>query len=288
MPTYREYLDEMTASGAYCTDPIGKCLRERFAINGVPRKDIHLCIRDSDTYAAAKRGDDLSKRFSLQRSVKAWLKWTHNFSQHTPAMPECIWVDWSSGVFKQELTEHYGCLSDVNDCLWGRDDDGQWFKLTTPMSCQPSEPRNAMEDFETCIASYKDEPETTRKALIDARLGQGKFRESLLMVWNNKCSVTKCSTEQLLRASHIKPWRDSSNIERLDKFNGLLLIPNLDLAFDRGLISFSDTGRILISGRLKDRDQSLLGINPTLQLACVYPENRSYLQTHRKLHNFSE
>jgi 5-methylcytosine-specific restriction protein A len=56
----------------------------------------------------------------------------------------------------------------------------------------------------------------------------------------------------LLKASHIKPWRDSDNAERLDIYNGLLLIPNLDSAFDKGYISFDDGGKIIISDMIKD------------------------------------
>ena len=51
----------------------------------------------------------------------------------------------------------------------------------------------------------------------------------------------------MLLASHIKPWRDSNHQERLDKFNGLLLLANLDKAFDLGFISFDDSGKVPIS-----------------------------------------
>jgi hypothetical protein len=47
--------------------------------------------------------------------------------------------------------------------------------------------------------------ETERQAVIKARLQQGKFRDSLDRVWDNKCAVLGCSTRELLRASHIKP-----------------------------------------------------------------------------------
>jgi len=83
---------------------------------------------------------------------------------------------------------------------------------------------------------------TEKDALVKARRGQGKFREAVLSYWGN-CAVSNCSELFLLRASHIKPWKDSTNTERLDRYNGLLLNPNLDAAFDKGLISFADDGK---------------------------------------------
>lgn len=83
--------------------------------------------------------------------------------------------------------------------------------------------------------------ETTRKRLIDARLGQGNFRERLIEYWMG-CAVTGLTLVNILRASHIKPWHLSSNFERLDAFNGLLLSPNMDALFDQGYISFTKQG----------------------------------------------
>jgi hypothetical protein len=80
--------------------------------------------------------------------------------------------------------------------------------------------------------------ETTKQALIDARRGQGNFRDQLMARWDNSCAVTGCNQPQVLRASHIKPWKKCSNAERLNPYNGLLLSANLDALFDRGLVSF--------------------------------------------------
>jgi hypothetical protein len=61
----------------------------------------------------------------------------------------------------------------------------------------------------------KDVPETERNAIIAARLGQGFFRANLMRVYKRKCAVTGTDIPELLRASHIKPWRDCDNPERL-------------------------------------------------------------------------
>lgn len=102
--------------------------------------------------------------------------------------------------------------------------------------------------------------QTEKQQLTKARIGQGAFRESQIAMWG-KCCVTGCSFVSVLRASHIKPWRDSTNAERLDKFNGLLLSPNLDALFDKGLITFSDSGDVLKSKLLSADVCKALGVS---------------------------
>jgi hypothetical protein len=63
---------------------------------------------------------------------------------------------------------------------------------------------------------------TTKQRLVDARLGQGQFREQLLEIWNGKCAITYCDIKVILRASHVKPWSQSNNQQRLDPANGIL------------------------------------------------------------------
>ncbi len=102
---------------------------------------------------------------------------------------------------------------------------------------------------------------TTRFALINARLGQGKFRADLEDIWENSCAVLEIQTRELLRASHIKPWRNSDNNERLDKHNGLLLSAHLDALFDKGLISFDENETILIAEGDKEFKKSTITLN---------------------------
>lgn len=87
---------------------------------------------------------------------------------------------------------------------------------------------------------------TERAQLIKSRIGQGKFRLELLENCGT-CPITQINDPQLLIASHIKPWSVSTNIERLDVYNGLMFTPTFDKLFDNGLISFEDNKRILIS-----------------------------------------
>jgi len=90
------------------------------------------------------------------------------------------------------------------------------------------------------------------------------------------------TTDSLLRASHIKPWRDCSDEERLDFNNGLLLIPNLDVAFEQYLIFFDDKGKILISRRLNETSKKILGINDSMSLRKFTPPLMQYIMDHRE------
>ena len=92
------------------------------------------------------------------------------------------------------------------------------------------------------------------------------------------CAVTGYRNTQMLLASHIKPWRDSNHQERLDKFNGLLLLANLDKAFDLGFISFDDSGKVLISHYLEAPD--VLGLREDMSFN-VMAEHKPYLRYHR-------
>jgi putative restriction endonuclease len=87
---------------------------------------------------------------------------------------------------------------------------------------------------------------TEREQLVMARRGQGRFKQNVRMV-ERRCRITQVDRLEHLRASHIKPWRNSSNEERLNGENGLLLTPTIDHLFDRGFISFENNGRLLVS-----------------------------------------
>lgn len=123
---------------------------------------------------------------------------------------------------------------------------------------------------------------TTRKAVVDARVGQGVFRTHVIKRWDGCCSVTGASVVQALVASHIKPWADSTNDERLDPCNGLLLVGTLDRLFDSGLITFDKSGLIRISNEVPVEDYDALGLYPDLRLRLVPPGTEPYLALHRQ------
>ncbi len=122
---------------------------------------------------------------------------------------------------------------------------------------------------------------TEKENLIKSRVGQGIFRKKLISIWNG-CSVTGCGMTDLLIASHIKPWAQSTNEERLDAYNGLPLIPNLDKLFDRGYISFQNNGKIILSKHLQSEEYELLGVSNRLRLnRQITSKHIEYLTYHR-------
>ena len=122
---------------------------------------------------------------------------------------------------------------------------------------------------------------TSRQATVATRVGQDKFREKVIKYWKT-CAVTGCNVTSLLKSSHVKPWAVSDALERLDAFNGILLIPNLDSLFDAGLISFTDGGAILISPALSAGAYQSLGVTPAMRLRKVNTAHLPYLRYHRE------
>ncbi|GDY28294.1 hypothetical protein AHAT_41840 [Agarivorans sp. Toyoura001] len=131
--------------------------------------------------------------------------------------------------------------------------------------------------------SLKSKPgSTTRKTNSEARIGQDYFKAAVSEVCKGRCVVTgvKDQTPSILIGSHTKSWADSNDEERMDGHNGLLLAPHIDKLFDRHLISFSESGYMLVS---KNLDESVLlawGINPNKQLLLT-PKQHDYMSFHR-------
>lgn len=139
-----------------------------------------------------------------------------------------------------------------------------------------------VKDIELDIQEVQDAQvnATTRAALIDARLGQGRFRRELMRRWNSACAVTGCRVGAVLRASHCKPWRSANNRERLDSNNGLILAANLDALFDVGLISFDDSGEMLVASVLTTCELKELGL-PRRLVRTPGAKLKTFLEFHR-------
>lgn len=127
-------------------------------------------------------------------------------------------------------------------------------------------------------------PTTTEaERLVVQRVGQDVFRNGLVDYWEGRCPLSGLAVVELLRASHIKPWADcDTDAERLDVFNGLLLAPHLDAAFDRGFVTLDDEGHILLAHALNASDRAALGFDGPLQAAMLTDSHRAYLRWHRE------
>jgi|GEM_PF-1748558 hypothetical protein len=121
-----------------------------------------------------------------------------------------------------------------------------------------------------------------KETIIKSRVGQGAYRQKLIERWGAKCSVSDYSNIDLLIASHIKPWKDCNNQEAIDPDNGLLLTPNVDSLFDKGLLTFNDDGSIVFSSRLNLVDIQEFGISNNLKLSDITPKLVEYLSYHKE------
>lgn len=142
-------------------------------------------------------------------------------------------------------------------------------------------PNELLHAFEKQTAVLPRSTEAER--FVVQRVGQGIFRAGLLEYWEGRCAVTGLAVPELLRASHIKPWADCvSDAERLDVFNGLLLAPHFDAAFDCGYITVADDGTVVVSEELGDGARHLLGLGSPQYITALTPGHRAYLHWHHE------
>lgn len=172
------------------------------------------------------------------------------------------------------------------DSIHGKNGYDSWF-ATTPDTLNAFPPESAIADDPASeilseLEALSALPETERQSLVLSRVGQGEFRAQLVSYWKG-CAVTGAVCIPLLKASHIKPWRESNNKERLDVFNGLLLSPNIDTAFDTGHITFDPQGKIVLSNAIAGTSAFQLHINAKLRINqnLLRPEHQAYLEHHR-------
>ncbi|WP_223523967.1 HNH endonuclease [Pseudomonas sp. A-B-26] len=144
---------------------------------------------------------------------------------------------------------------------------------TSPDAIQNAQEQRKIEQSEL--------PSTIKELLIKARVGQGLFRRRVLQ-WSSHCHLTGVTDPDFLIASHIKPWKDSDNQERLDGHNGLMLAPHVDRLFDRGWISFRDGGELLVASGAADVLKAW-GIDLNTNVGPFPKKCHTYLEHHRKL-----
>jgi 5-methylcytosine-specific restriction enzyme A len=125
--------------------------------------------------------------------------------------------------------------------------------------------------------------DTERSGLVTTRVGQGAYRKSLIHRWEYQCAVTKFNDPRILIASHIVPWKDSSDAQRLDVDNGILLSPTYDALFDRHLITFENSGRIILSDQIEYEAFKKIGVSGKEKIQKVLSQgNLSYLSMHQQ------
>jgi hypothetical protein len=131
-------------------------------------------------------------------------------------------------------------------------------------------------------------PQTTEvERLVLQRIGQDIFRAALMDYWGARCPITSITDPALLRASHIIPWAECDDAQRLDVHNGLLLSALWDAALDKCLVSFANDGTALASPELGAAARTALDLERAPRLSNLRDAHRANLAAHRAPHGFS-
>lgn len=136
------------------------------------------------------------------------------------------------------------------------------------------------EGQERKIQNRTDIGATEKYQLVLSRLGQGRYRKNLKQ-HEVGCRITGITDGRFLTASHIKPWSRSNDFEKLDGNNGLLLSPHVDRLFDRGYITFEDSGALILCRSLPHNVVSAWGLSVCLEQRPLTKKQAVYMEYHR-------
>ena len=201
--------------------------------------------------------------------------------QLTPLLPEKYSPLRSSGDGIQSvyLTEVPAAMADVLLIAIG---PAALAVRDTSLHLDPEVQRQKAEEAITRAIERSPIEETTRKALVAARVGQGRFRADVLVV-EPRCRITGVEDQRLLIASHIRPWhRCPENDQRLDPFNGLMLTPTFDRMFDRGLLTFEDNGDVHVSPSVSTSVVHRIALDVHRNVGRFREDQQPYLEYHRE------
>lgn len=113
------------------------------------------------------------------------------------------------------------------------------------------------------------------------RIGHDLYTSNLTPLWHGECAICQINIPSMLQASHSKPWRESTDEERIDGYNGILLCQNHAVLYKKGYITFDGTGKIILSSHINEEEYEKLSISPKTKISRL-EENKSYFRWHRK------
>ncbi|BFG77832.1 hypothetical protein PTKU46_58650 [Paraburkholderia terrae] len=205
-----------------------------------------------------------------------------------------VWIGDDAGLIQDEETKNWHYRARNVSAFTTSEDFKTLFGLHPPQSVRYLYPaqkqskrvqsflRGNVVDSDDVLKLPPDAA-TTVKRLQQARLHQQKFRNALLLRWKGACAVTGIEEPELLRASHIKPYKDSTAHECRSPHNGLLLAAGLDVLFDKGFITFDQQGKLEMSELLSREAASAFGLKPRMRLTDTLSEDaQKFLLHHRK------
>lgn len=123
--------------------------------------------------------------------------------------------------------------------------------------------------------------ETELQIKEKVRRGKKQFSSSLQDLWHNECPLCGIAIEAALAASYAKPWKDSTDAERLDPHNGILLCANHAALFKSGLIAFTGGGMLHVASRIPEEHYAVYGLVKSTRVP-VAPEHAPYFRWHKR------
>lgn len=192
-----------------------------------------------------------------------------------------------SELLRPELQRSFATSGVEADRFSSADEAGLAALLRRAASLSRALPSQAVRTYQQAVAAELGALpvgifNTEVERFVRQRVGQNKFRDAMLDYWGGACAVTGVVIPEVLRASHAKPWSEcATDAERLDVFNGFLLNASLDALFDRFLVSFDETGKLLIAPHLAQRDLAVMGIAQGMHLRWIDARHQPFLALHR-------
>lgn len=135
--------------------------------------------------------------------------------------------------------------ADDIESAWEKVFSFNWDTITNPYG--GFGPEDSSKSFANCLIE-RPTPENAEEvyARVKVRgIAQSIFRFTLMGAYGSRCAICGLSFEDALDAAHIKPWQKCEHNERLNPRNGLLLCASHHRLFDSGLISLSESLRII-------------------------------------------
>lgn len=140
---------------------------------------------------------------------------------------------------------------------------------------------NFNNELDSIILEVNQNPNAFKEAIVKVRTSQTKYRDNLMIKWEYKCGLTSISKIELLEACHIKPFCECDNDEYYDLNNGIILAPTIHKLFDKFLISFDNSGKIMLSKRMNGTDLNQLNLKKSMTLNFYNNQIEMYLKLHR-------
>ena len=206
------------------------------------------------------------------------IEYKNHFSEIQPLLPEKFSPLDRNG--KAVLSYLFTLPSELGECLM-RLSKVEESKLQTLVAQATTQTEDQLDDLEEKdIIQKVNLGPLEKENLVKSRRGQGIFKTNVKL-YENKCRVTGLKDKTHLTASHIKPWRKSSDKEKIDGNNGLLLSPHIDRLFDKGFITFTNEGDLLISSLLNLDVLKFWNIDTQMNVGVFRYEQFEYLEYHR-------